>query len=373
MKLKFLLVLIVLAGCQRVKISERSYTLDVGEKQQIAVQGAVDLDDLSWRSANPAIAETSDSGMVKGISAGETYVRLILNPNEQLLDSVRIVVESTQESSLQRQTNDYTSEGTFTKGIEGPAVDKEGNLYAVNFGEQGTIGKVTSENNASLFVTLPEGSIGNGIRFNSNGDMLIADYPKHNILKVNMQDQSISVYAHEDRMNQPNDIAIMSNDILFASDPNWSESTGMLWRIHPDGSVKLMEADMGTTNGVEVSPDEKTLYVNESVQRKVWAYDLGPDGEISNKRIFTEFPDFGMDGMRCDSEGNLYITRHGKGTVAILSPDGQLLDEIKMQGKLPSNIAFGGPDGRTCFVTLQDRGCIETFRAHFPGRSWKAS
>lgn len=372
MKLKFLLVLLVLASCQRIKISERSYTLTAGEEKQISVKGAVDLEDLSWHSANPSVAETSDQGMVTGVSAGETYVRLVLNPNEQLIDSVKIIVEPSEEAGLQRQTEDFTAEGSFTKGIEGPAVDKEGNVYAVNFREQGTIGKVSPEGNASLFVTLPEESIGNGIRFNSKGDMLIADYPKHNILKVNMQDQSISVYAHEDKMNQPNDIAIMENDILFASDPNWSESTGNLWRINVNGSVDLLEADMGTTNGVEVSPDEKTLYVNESVQRKVWAYDLSQEGEISNKRVLTEFPDFGMDGMRCDSEGNLYITRHGKGTVAVVSPEGELLDEISMQGKLPSNIAFGGSDGRTCYVTLQDRGCIETFRASHPGRSWKA-
>lgn len=371
MKLRLAFVLLTLACCQRVKISERSYTLQVGEEQQISVQGAVNVDDLNWYSANTSIAETSDEGVVTGISKGETYVRMVLSPNEQLLDSVKIIVEASTDSSAQRQTEDFTAEGTFTKGIEGPAVDREGNVYAVNFGDQGTIGKVTPEGDASLFVTLPEGSIGNGIRFNSQEEMLIADYPQHNILKVNMQDQSISVYAHEAKMNQPNDIAIMDNDILFASDPNWSSSTGNLWRINTDGSVDLLEADMGTTNGVEVSPDEQTLYVNESVQRKVWAYDLNAKGEISNKRILIEFPDFGMDGMRCDAEGNLYITRHGKGTVAIVSPEGDLLKEIQMQGELPSNIAFGGPDGRSCYVTLQDRGCIETFRADHPGRSWK--
>ena len=74
------------------------------------------------------------------------------------------------------------------------------------------------------------------------------------------------------------------------------------------------------------------------------------------------FDDFGMDGMRCDVKGNLYITRHGKGTVVKVSPEGELLEEIVLKGKKPSNIAFGGPDGRTAYITLQDRGFIETFR-----------
>jgi len=261
-----------------------------------------------------------------------------------------------------------TQPGGFTPGIEGPACDKDGNIYAVNFQKKGTIGKVTPDGNCSLFVELPEGSIGNGIRFNSNGDMLIADYTGHNILKVDMSTKEISVFAHESKMNQPNDIAISSTDILFASDPNWKDSTGNLWRIDKDGKVTLLESNMGTTNGVEVSPDDKTLYVNESVQRNVWAYDLSPEGNISNKRLLIKFDDFGLDGMRCDADGNLYITRYDKGTVVKVSPEGKILKEIMLTGKKPSNITFGGQDGKTAYVTLADNGNIETFRVDVPPR-----
>jgi len=114
----------------------------------------------------------------------------------------------------------FTEPALFTSGIEGPACDKDGNIYAVNFEKKGTIGKVTPDGNCSLFLELPEGSVGNGIRFNSKGEMLIADYTKHNILKVNVDKKEISVLANEPEMNQPNDIAITSTDILFASDPN---------------------------------------------------------------------------------------------------------------------------------------------------------
>lgn len=260
---------------------------------------------------------------------------------------------------------------TFTSGVEGPAVDASGILYAVNIGSEGTIGMLDKEEKASLFVTLPEGSVGNGIRFNSKGEMFIADYPKHNILKVDMSSREISVFAHEDKMNQPNDIAIDDQDRLYASDPNWKENTGNLWRIDPDGKVTLLEEGMGTTNGIEVSPDNKTLYVNESAQRNVWAYDLGADGSISNKRLLIAFPDFGMDGMRCDQQGNLYIARYGKGTVAVLNPAGKVLYEVALTGKSPTNVAFGGPEGKTVYVTLQDQGNIEKFEAKIPGRVWR--
>ena len=268
-------------------------------------------------------------------------------------------------------SQEFTSVNGFTSGIEGPACDANGNLYAVNFERQHTIGKVAPDGEASVFVELPTGSIGNGIRFNSEGFMFIADYTNHNVLKVDMETRVISVHAHEPTMNQPNDLAIGANDIIYASDPNWGASTGQIWRVDTDGKVTLLEADMGTTNGIEVSPDEKILYVNESVQRNIWAYDLSPDGEICNKRLLIQFPDFNMDGMRCDIKGNLYVTRHGKGTVAKLSPEGDVLLEVELTGKLCTNIAFGGSDGRTCYVTMADRGNIEVFRADLPGRSWK--
>ncbi len=265
----------------------------------------------------------------------------------------------------------FNPEKSFTTGIEGPAVDKNGVLYAVNFKKQGTIGRVTPEGQGSVFVELENGSVGNGIRFDSKGRMFIADYTNHNILMADVQTQKVSVFAHEPKMNQPNDIAIDDRDRLYASDPNWGNNTGNIWRIDVNGKVTLLEANTGTVNGIEVSPDNRTLYVNETVQRKVWAYDLSPAGGISNKRLLIEFPDFGMDGMRCDASGNLYITRHGKGTVAKVSPQGKVLLEILLKGKTPSNLAFGGKDGRTVYVTLQDNGNLETFRVETPGREWK--
>jgi sugar lactone lactonase YvrE len=130
-------------------------------------------------------------------------------------------------------------------------------------------------------------------------------------------------------MTQPNDIAITADDVLYASDPNWKENTGRVWRIAQDGTVSLALDTMGTANGIEVSPDGKVLYVNESVQRNIWMYDIAPDGSLSGKRLLIKFDDFGMDGMRVDVDGNLYVTRYGKGTVVKLSPQGRILREIR--------------------------------------------
>ncbi|MEQ6120469.1 SMP-30/gluconolactonase/LRE family protein [Reichenbachiella sp. MALMAid0571] len=275
------------------------------------------------------------------------------------------------ENNLYKTTDIEYNLGDVTSGLEGPAVDVNGNLYFVNPFKSGSIGMFDPPGQFQMFIDqLPEGSTGNGIRFGSRGMMYIADYTGHNILQVNMTNKKITVYAHNDGMTQPNDIAITSSNIIFASDPDWKNESGQIWRIDTNGTFTLLETNMGTTNGIEVSPDEKTLYVNESVQRNIWAYDLSKTGDISNKRLLAKVKDFGMDGMRCDVEGNLYITRHGKGTILILSPSGEKINEVTLKGKKPSNIAFGGSEGKTCFVTLQDRGFIEKFETAHAGRTF---
>ncbi|WP_394189718.1 SMP-30/gluconolactonase/LRE family protein [Pseudoalteromonas atlantica] len=292
--------------------------------------------------------------------------------------AVSVIAGENKKSDISYVSEDYISDGIFTQGVEGPAVDKNGVLYAVNYQQQGTIGRVVGKHKVDTLLTLKNGSIGNGIRFDGIGNMYIADYVNHNILKVSVSafknagdvSGSVQVFAHENKMNQPNDIAIMDNGILFASDPNWPNSTGNLWRIDQDGIVTLLESNMGTTNGIEVSPDNKTLYVNESVQRNVWRYDLDEVGNVSNKQLLIKFSDFGMDGMRSDKQGNLYIARYGAGQIAVVSPQGKLINTIELNGEFPTNVAFGGENGRVLYITMQKRGAIEAVSLETAGRNF---
>jgi sugar lactone lactonase YvrE len=199
--------------------------------------------------------------------------------------------------------------------------------------------------------------------------MYIADYSNHNILKIENGSNDAIIYASDTIVNQPNDIAISPNGTLYASDPNWKEATGNLWKIDDKG-FQLLESDMGTTNGIEVSPDGRKLYVNESVQLKIWVYEINKHGNISNKKLFYAFDDYGLDGMRCDNEGNLYVCRYGAGKIVVINPNAELIREIKLIGLNPSNITFGGKDKKQCFITMADRGCIESFYSEHPGKEF---
>jgi gluconolactonase len=259
----------------------------------------------------------------------------------------------------------------WTAGIEGPACDAEGNVYAVNFGASGTIGRATPDGKTEDWITLPNKSVGNGIVFDRAGMMYVADYANHNVLQIDPKTKEVKVLAHEDTMHQPNDVAIGPDGTIYASDPDWGKEKGQIWRVGKDGKMVLLVKDLGTSNGVEVSPDGKTLYVNESVQRNVWAIPLNEDGTAGEKKLVKKFEDHGFDGMRCDVDGNLYITRYGKGTVAVLSPAGEVIREIDVLGKSPSNLCFGGPDGCTVYVTEVDNKQLVSFRTDKPGQAWK--
>lgn len=258
----------------------------------------------------------------------------------------------------------------FTAGVEGPCCDADGTLYAVNYEREGTIGAVRPDGSAEVFVDLPEGSTANGIVRDADGTLLLADYTGHQVLRLDPASRTVVTHAAQPRMHQPNDLAIGPDRRVFASDPDWANGVGQLWRVDQDGTTTLLETGMGTTNGIEVSPDGSRLYVNESVQRRIWVYDLHADGSVTGKREFTSFDEHALDGMRCDENGDVWVARHERGTIARFSPDGVLRREVRLRtGVLCTNLAFGGPDGRTVYVTVADHGTVESFRVDVAGRS----
>lgn len=273
------------------------------------------------------------------------------------------------------EARQLTPAGEYTFGIEGPAVDADGNLYVVNYGRQGTIGKVTTGNTRSqLFAELPSGSIGVSIRIGRDRRMYVADYKKHNVFVFEPGDATPRVHFHSDSFNQPNDMALARDGTIYASDPNWRGRRGQVWRIMPaagagNGTMVVTERKLTTTNGIDLSPDERTLYVAESEGREIWAYRI--DGaRLTAPRLVRRFSDFSLDGIRTDIDGRIYVARILKGTIEVLTADGKTVREVALNAKEPTNLAFGGPDGKTVYVTQRQGGFIETFRADRPGREF---
>ncbi len=204
--------------------------------------------------------------------------------------------------------------------------------------------------------------------------MFVADYKAHNIFVLEPGSNAPRVYFHSDQFNQPNDMALARDGTLYASDPYFKKRSGQVWRIVPagdtgQGALMTSPRRLTTTNGIDLSPDETTLYVAESATNEIWAYRID-NGALSAPRRVTKFSDFEIDGMRTDIDGRIYVARILKGTIALLTPDGATIREVALKGKEPTNLAFGGPDGKTVYVTQRQGGFIETFRVDRPGREF---
>src|SRR5215217_5105208 len=200
-----------------------------------------------------------------------------------------------------------TATGEYPEGIEGPAVDAAGNLYVVNLGQKGTIGRVRpGASTSELFAKLPDGSIGNGIRFDREARMYVANFKAHTIFVIEPGQAMPRPYfppqPRSGLFDQPNDLAIAADGTLYASDPK--RRTGRIWRIRrtPDGTARAVvmtsSRAMGRTNGLDLSPDGRTLYVGESSSFELWAYGIEGDKLVAPRRL-VKF-DTDLDGLRSE-------------------------------------------------------------------------
>lgn len=313
------------------------------------------------------------------------------------LTGLGILVGAVIGSSAQSQQNEIVSEVGF-KGIEGPAVDADGNLYFVHYLQKKTgdpkFGKISrlkpGAKKSELVTDLTGGSIGNGIRFDKDGRMYVADYPNRNVLVFEKGQTKADVYfTTRDAkkgvpvFNQPNDLAIGNDGTLYASDPLRKKgvATGQIWRItrgaDGKGRGEVMTSNrkdgkMGVTNGIDLSPDGKTLYVGESTTGQIWAYRIEGNKLVSltGTEPMAKLAGGEIDGMRTDASGLLYVTQNGAGRIAVVTPFSKDAPKIIPTLKSgPSNLTFGGPDGKTVFVTQTDGGgFIEKFMVDVPGR-----
>ena len=201
---------------------------------------------------------------------------------------------------------DFSEPRLFTNDFEWPAADHKGNMYAVNFARQGTISLINSKGLVAILLTYLEAVLAISSVW-ANRALCMWKI----ILRIVPHPINIDIYAQNTQMYQPNKNTITVNNTIYANDPNWHNNFGQLWMVKPHADLILLEAEMGTTNDIEVCADEKRPYVKESFQRKIWLYDILPNSKVANKKLFYPFQEHGLDGMRCDHAGNLYAARYG--------------------------------------------------------------
>ena len=256
---------------------------------------------------------------------------------------------------------------------EGPLWHPEGFYYFVDI-RKSALHRLTPGKPAEL-VRDNTGE-GNGTTFDLQGRLVICEGGNRRVTRWASNGTSeVLVDRYEGkRLNRPNDVVCKSDGSLWFTDPGLRVPLAQrevphagVYRIAPDGTTTLV-ADCEYPNGLAFSPDERTLYVaNTRWTQYIHAFELDAAGTVVRRRIFADMSsdetDGVPDGMKVDVQGRIFCT--GPGGTWVFAPDGSQLGIIRTP-EVPANLAFGGPDLRTLFLTA--RTSVYSLRVKVPGQ-----
>jgi len=207
----------------------------------------------------------------------------------------------------------------------------------------------------------------NGLTLDREGRLMACTHTARAVLVFDAMDQPhpLATEFEGRRFNSPNDLAMRGGGDLYFTDPPYGidglgadvreQSVNGVYRLAPGGSVDLVSDRFNRPNGLAFGPDDTVLYVGDSGgPRDVWAFDVMAGGFLGNARQFIDMnshpADNNPDGMKCDMDGRLWST--GPGGIWVAEPDGTVLGVVVTPGR-PANLAWGGADWSTLFVTAQ--------------------
>lgn len=214
----------------------------------------------------------------------------------------------------------------------------------------------------------------NGLTQDIEGRLIACEHGTRRVSRTGSDGRVITIASEYQggRLNSPNDIVTHSSGQIYFTDPPYGieeadreQPVNGVYRITLDGDLLLLADDFTRPNGLAFSPDESTLYIDDSGKRHVRVFDVLPDGDISNSRLFADMdhPQPGSpDGMKVDIEGNIYVA--GATGLWVFEPAGNLLGVI-VTPERPSNCAWGDEDKQTLYITA--RSSIFRIRMKIPG------
>jgi len=238
---------------------------------------------------------------------------------------------------------------------EGPVWSRDGYLLFSDI-PAGKIIKRSQNGDTEVYRDASNGAAGNA--FHAQGRMYTCEPHARRVTRTDKKGR-IEVLADKwdgKRLNAPNDIVVSKSGHAYFTDPafgNQQDSRELdfygVYHISPKGGLSLIARPAGRPNGITLSPNGRVLYVANSDERNIRAYDVDRDGEVSNERVAVPHINGIPDGIRTDDKGNLYVAAKG---IAIYSPEGKLLSTIPV-AETPSNCAFGDSDLQTLYITAR--------------------
>ena len=240
---------------------------------------------------------------------------------------------------------------------EGPAADKDGNVFFTDQPNDRIVKWSAADGMVSDWMK-PCGR-SNGTYFDKDGNLIACADEKNELCSI-APDKKVTVLVKDfggKLLNGPNDLWIRPDGVIYFTDPlykrpYWKRDPAMqqegqhVYFLPADHkNPKPVATDLKQPNGIIGTPDGKTLYIADIGAGKTYAYDIRPDGSLTNKRLFC---DLGSDGMTLDNEGNVYLTGRG---VTIFDKTGKQIEHIDVPEPWTANITFGGKDRHLLFIT----------------------
>lgn len=247
--------------------------------------------------------------------------------------------------------------------IEGPSVDAAGNLWLVDI-PNGRILRVSADGRDWDVVTEYDGWP-NGLKFHADGRIFVADY-KHGIVTVDPGSGAVETvvgHRYSEGLIGVNDLHFADNGDLYFTDQGQTglhDPRGRVYRLTAAGRLDKLLDTAPSPNGLVLNPQQNALYVAMTRANAVWRLPLMPDGHISKVGQFIQLSGgVGPDGMAIDETGGLVVAHIGLGSVWHFSATGEPLHRLRSPlGAGTTNVAFGGADRRTLFITESETGSI---------------
>ena len=268
-------------------------------------------------------------------------------------------------------------------GTEGPTVDADGFVYFTELISQRIL---LLSPNGIVSIYRGDSNGANGMVIDPQGRLIVCEASDRRrrearVTRTDLATGKIETLTDNYRgqpFRSPNDVTLDGRGRIYFTDAGpIGQLDGAVYRIDPDGGVtRLLTAPaIERPNGLVISPDDKILYLVESNRvneldrrsrpaRMIRAYDLSPEGAVSNMRVFHDFyPGRSADGLCIDIQGNLYAaagliqrratdeTLDTKAGIHVFSPAGRLIDFMPIPEDLVTNCGFGGPGDKTLYIT----------------------
>lgn len=255
--------------------------------------------------------------------------------------------------------------------LEGPSFDRQGRLYVTDI-PFGRVFRIDASGKWDLIAEYDGWP--NGLKIHRDGRIVLADY-KNGLMRLDPDTGKVTSLLqgpNSEHFKGVNDLVFGENGEIYFTDQGQTgmhDPSGRVYRLDPGGELRMLISNGPSPNGIAIAPSGNALFVAMTRANQIWRIPLHWSGAVNKVGVFANLHGGpgGPDGLAFDRDGNLFVAHAGAGFVWGLSQIGVPIACFKCSGSMPTNLAFGGPEMRSLFVTESETGAVLEMTAPVSG------